>query len=93
MDDNLQSELSLEDQVQVDAILNKRDRQRARKDGRIPAAFIGEEDDAELVKRLPRRSRHQAAANDEFYDENTLDPTFVLDDLKDRSIAQWVTMD
>lgn len=57
-------------------MLNKRDIQRARKSGRIPSAFLGEDelDEGDFISKLPRRSRHRNAEGDEFdgYDPNTL---------------------
>jgi hypothetical protein len=41
LDDAPFSELSLADRMEVDAMLNQRDRVKARLDGRIPGAFIG----------------------------------------------------
>ncbi|KAI3648935.1 hypothetical protein MP228_006789 [Amoeboaphelidium protococcarum] len=99
LDDQVFSDLSLADQNAVDAMLNKRDRERARREGRVPAAFIGDDDNdggiADVFNRMPRRRRRQGddGASEEGYDPNALDTAFVLDDLKDRTVAQWVIMD
>ena len=40
IDDGMQSELSIGDRLAVDTLLDRRDRQRMRAEGRLPAAFL-----------------------------------------------------
>jgi hypothetical protein len=69
LDDRQFSELSLGEQLMVNAELDARDRARIRREGRVPAAFLGGTlfvtfqvvtflDERDDVAMLPRRRRH-----------------------------------
>jgi DNA replication licensing factor MCM2 len=55
------------------------------------------DDEDDQLMRMPRRRRHRAGETDlmdeDEMDPSALDPNFVLDDLKGRTIAEWLTMD
>ena len=101
VDDNQYSELSIGDQMEVDAMLNRRDRISAKRNGQIPSAFMGGDgEDDDYLAKMRRRRRHRGGARvdeaidegDE-YDPGAFDPDFVLDDLKGRSIAEWIVLE
>lgn len=84
LDENAQSELSIADRLAVDHLLDRRDRQRARAEGRVPAAFLdgafhiasvpyssAEGDD--MMMRMPRRHRRRHAGA-EAEEEEEYDP-------------------
>ncbi|KAL9034599.1 MAG: hypothetical protein Q9214_006975 [Letrouitia sp. 1 TL-2023] len=81
---------------QLEARLNKRDRELARR-RRMPAAFLDEEDEAELdLTRQPRRRRHhydeeredEEMADDIMEEELSLE---TLQDVKASSLTEWVS--
>lgn len=95
IDDNEYNELDIGERAIVDAKLNRRDREKARLEGHLPAAFIDDEDD-DMASMLVRRRRHQA---DEAYDDMLVDneiPAPSLESLKDikgHSLEEWIVME
>ncbi len=63
------------------------------------STFIDEDED--MLARMPRRRRHRAGAggmmglgdDGEDDDLDALDPNFALEDLKGRTVAEWLAMD
>lgn len=78
MDDREYSELSLGDQIAIDAQLDRRDREIARRQGRIPAAFLGDDDD-DVLARMPQRRRRRQQRPDGMADiEEDYDPSALV---------------
>lgn len=78
----------------VDRKLNQRDREIARREGRVRSFFDGDDEDR-FGQVMRSRSRYTSRLPDDDMDDeynpNELDPNFVLDDLKGQSVAEWVT--
>lgn len=89
-------DLDLATRRQLDARLNRRDRELARR-RKLPAAFLQDEDDGNLdLTRQPRRRRHHY---DEVQDEEMADDIMeeelsleTLQDVKAASLTEWVAM-
>lgn len=78
LDDVNYSEMSLGDRVAVDAVLNRRDRELARQEGRIPGAFLDDHEMDDEIAPLPRRQRHRNGdATDRPY-EDEYDPNSLV---------------
>jgi DNA replication licensing factor MCM2 len=94
-DDEDHDELDASTRRQLDARLNQRDRELARR-RRMPAAFLQDDDDMDLdLSRQPRRRRHHYDEEredidmaDEGMDELSLEE---LADVKAANITDWVT--
>lgn len=90
-------ELDLANRRQLEARLNKRDRELARR-RRMPAAFLPDEDEGEFdLARQPRRRRHQY--DEEQEDEDMADDIMeeelsleTLQDVKASSLTDWVAL-
>ena len=87
--------LNLADRRQLEARLNKRDRELARQ-RRMPAAFLQDDDDAEMdLTRQPRRRRHhydEEQEDDEMGDD-IMDEELSLEalqDVKASSLNDWI---
>lgn len=97
-DDGDYDELDVATRRQLEARLNKRDRELARR-RRMPAAFMPDEDDdmgVDLTKQ-PRRRRHQYDEDQEDMDldENIMDEELSLEtlqDIKASNITEWVSL-
>ncbi len=97
-DEGEYDELDVAARRQLEARLNKRDRELARR-RRMPAAFMADEDDdmaVDLTKQ-PRRRRHQYDEDQEDMDldENIMDEELSLEtlqDIKASNITEWVSL-
>lgn len=98
IDDEDYEELDVATRRQLEARLNKRDRELARR-RRMPAAFLqDEDDDAELdLTRQPRRRRHHYDEDQEDDDmaDNIMEEELSLETLQDvkaSSLTDWVAL-
>ena len=89
-------ELDAATRRQLEARLDKRDRELARR-RRMPAAFMPDEDDDLDLTKQPRRRRHQydEEQDDMDMDENIMDEELSLETLQDvkaSNITEWVSL-
>ena len=97
-DEGEYDDIDLAERRQLEARLNKRDRELARR-RRMPAAFMPDEDDdlgIDLTKQ-PRRRRHQYDEDQEDMDldENIMEEELSLEtlqDIKASNITEWVSL-
>ncbi|KAJ9608240.1 MCM DNA helicase complex subunit [Cladophialophora chaetospira] len=97
-DDGDYDDLDLASRRQLEARLNKRDRELARR-RRMPAAFMADDDDDAGIDltRQPRRRRHHydEEQDDMDLDENIMEEELSLETLQDvkaSNITEWVTL-
>ncbi|XP_057296676.1 DNA replication licensing factor mcm2-like [Hydractinia symbiolongicarpus] len=95
LDDEEQSEIGIEERVEAERLMRKRDREQGVESGQMRRGLLydeSEEDEAEPTAARRRRLAERAAEREYADDEEMIESIENLEDMKGHTVREWVTM-